>query len=301
MTIRNILISVVMMFFVTFGVIKGFMYYNAKQKIDKLIYPMKSYLNVRYEGISTSLLGSIGVKGLRFTAFDGEEIVTFGKVTLSSFDKDENEIIPSNISITLQDVRFDTRFLPEVTNEKIPSFVKELGYGDLYKVSNNLYKLGYDKIIADINFEFSYTKEVGGVNLRFQEKIKQLGEFDILLEIIGFIPGMRSMGTELKINKMRLVFNDDSYTNRLLSRLAAKENRPVDEYRTELVNKLQHYLEINKIILTHDDINALKKFIKKPDKLTISLNPSDPEVIENLKFYKREDVLKLLNLNISSE
>lgn len=301
MPVRNYLVSVIMMIFVAFGITKGIMYYNAKQKIDELILPMKSFLGVEYRGISTSILGSIGVKGLRLKTFNGDEILTFGKVTLSSFNKDENEKIPSNLSIKLEDVQFDTRFLNEVTNDDIPVFVKELGYGELYKASNNLAKLGYDKIISDVSFEFSYKKELGGVKIRLRENIRQLGEFDFLLDVIGFVPGMRAMGGDLRINKISLMFNDDSYTDRLLKQFAEKNSKAIDVYRTEIVQQLQHYLEKNKIILQDEDINALRKFIIKPDKLVIKVHPYEPVSIDSLKFYKREDVPNILNLNISSK
>ncbi len=301
MLIRNALVSTIMMFFVVFGVVKGFMYYKAKQKIDDLIQPMKSFLNVDYNGISTSLLGSVAVKGLRLTSFNGDEVLTFGKVTLSSFDKGENETIPVNLSITLDDVRFDARHLSEITNDKVPTMVKELGYAKLYAFSNNLEKLGYDNISADINFDFSYKQDVGGVKLHLREKIKQLGEIDILLDIIGFVPGMRAMGADLKINKFSIMFDDDSYTNRLLKRFADNDSKAVGEYRIELVDQLKHYLAMNKIILEDSDIKALKKFINKPDKLIIIINPYEPVSVNSLKFYKREDVPKILNLNIIAE
>ncbi len=301
MSFRNIIVSGVMMVFVAFGVMKGFLYYSAKQKIDELLIPMKSFLHVEYDGISTSVLGAIGVKGLRLNTFDGDEVLTFGKVTLNSFDKAEHEKIPSYLSITLDDVRFDTRFITQVANEDVPSFVKELGYSELYKESNNLQKLGYDRIISDINFDFSYKKELGGVKIRFQENIKQLGELDILLDVIGFVPGMRAMGADLKINKMSLMFNDDSYTNRLLKRFAERKSQDLDVYRSELVEQIKHYLEKNKIVLKDDDINALKKFITKPSKLVVKIHPAEPVLIENLKFYKREDVPAILNLTISAE
>jgi len=264
MSIRNIFVSIIMMLFVTFGVIKGFMYYGAKQKIDELIIPMKSFLDVEYDGISTSILGPVGIKGLRLKNFSGDEILTFGKVTLNSFDKAENGKIPSNLSVTLEDVRFDTRFLAEVTNDDIPVFVKELGYGELYKASNNLQQLGYEKIITDIDFEFSYKKELGGVRIRLREDIKNLGELDILLDVIGFVPGMKALGTEFKINELKLMFDDDSYTNRILKRFADKDSKELDVYRTEIVGQLKHYLEQNKIVLNDADIQALKKFINKP-------------------------------------
>jgi len=301
MSVKNSLISAIMMLFVAFGVMKGFMHYSAKQKIDELISPMKSLLNIEYNGISTSIFGPVGIKGLRLTSFTGDEILTFGKVTLSSFEKAENEKFPSHLSITLEDVRFDTRFLNEVTNDDIPKFVKELGYGELYKASNNLQKLGYDKIITDVSFDFSYKKELGSLKLRLREDIQQLGEIDILLDVIGFVPGMRALGADLKINKMSIMFNDDSYTNRLLNQFAEKESRAIDEYRIEIVKQLKDYFISNKIALSDDDINALKNFIMKPEKLIVKIHPYDPVSIENLKFYKREDVPNILNLSISSE
>ncbi|MFV2060457.1 MAG: hypothetical protein ACC653_07200 [Gammaproteobacteria bacterium] len=301
MSLRNAAVSMIMMLFVAFGVMKGFMYYSAKEKIDELIHPMKSFLNVEYQGISTSLMGSIGIKGLRLTSFNGDEILSFGRVTLSSFEKADNEKIPSNLSILLDDVQFDARHLNEVTNNEIPNFVRELGYGELYKFSNNLEKLGYDKITADIIFEFSYKKELGGVKLRLRENIVELGELDIFLDVIGFVPGMHAMGADLKIKKISLMFDDDSYTNRILKRFADKDNKAVNEYRIEIAQQLKKFLAQNKIMLDDSDINALKKFINKPKKLIVKIHPAEPVSVENLKFYKREDIPKILNLNISTE
>ncbi len=301
MSVRNSVVSVIMMIFVVFGAIKGFMHYSAKQQIDELILPMRSFINVDYNGISTSVFGSVGVKGLRLTSFNGDEVLTFGKVTLSSFEKEKSNKIPSNLSIILEDVRFDTRYLNEVTDDDIPVFVKELGYSELYKFSNNLEKLGYDKISTDIKFEFSYRKEFGSVKLRLRENIKELGELDFLLDVIGFVPGMKAMSADLKINKISLMFDDDSYTNRLLKRFAEKDSRGVEEYRTEIAKQLEHYLAKNKIILESSDLKALKKFINKPDKIIVKVHPLEPVSIENLKFYKHEDVPKILNLKISTE
>ncbi len=301
MSTRNILVSIVMMLFVTFGVVKGVMYYMAKQKIDKLITPMNEYMHVDYSGISTSIFGPIGVKGLRLSTFSGDEVLTFGRVMLLTFDKDEKEKIPSNISISFEDIRFDTRFLDEITNDEVPAFVKKWGYSDLYKVSNNLQQLGYDKIISDVYIDFSYRKTLGGVKLRFRENIQQLGELDILLDVIGVIPGLKAMGADLKINKMRLMFNDNSYTDRILQYFADKDEKELDVYRVEIVEQLKNYLEKNRISLEDDDIRALKQFIMKPNKLIIAINPYEPVSVENLEFYKREDVPNLLNLTISAK
>ncbi len=301
MSTRNILVSIVMMLFVTFGVVKGVMYYIAKQKIDELITPMNEYMHVEYSGISTSIFGPIGVKGLRLSTFSGDEVLTFGRVMLLTFDKDENDQIPSNISVSFEDIRFDTRFMDELTNDDVPAFVKKLGYSNLYKVSNNLPQLGYDKIISDIYIDFSYRKNLGGVKLRFRENIQQLGELDILLDVIGFIPGLRAIGSDLKINKMSLMFNDDSYTDRILQYFADKDEKELSVYRIEIVEQLKNYLEKNRIALEDDDIQALKQFIMKPNKLVVEVNPYEPVSVENLEFYKREDVPNLLNLHISAQ
>jgi hypothetical protein len=289
------------MLFVAFGVVKGIMHYNAKQKVDELILPLKSFLHVEYSGISTSLMGAIGVKGLRLTSFNGDEVLTFGKVVLSSFEKDEIEQIPSNFSISLENVQFDTSYLNEVTPKDIPAIVTELGYGDLYQFSNNLEKLGYDKITADINFKFLYKRELGGVKLHLRENIRQLGEIDILLDVIGFVPGMRAMSADLKIKKLSIMFDDDSYTDRILKRFADKDSKTVNEYRIEIVEQLKNYLVINKVALEDSDIKALKKFLNNPNKLIVKISPPEPVSVDNLKFYKRKDVPKILNLKISAE
>lgn len=300
MSPRNIIVSVLILIAAGYGSTKAFMYYQAKQRIDRLIAPVSIYVDIGYESISTSLFGPVGIKGLKIRSWDGGGEILFSKVTLQSFEIKENEQLPSYMHITFDDVQFSTAVYSNLSQD-VPELIKKLGYTKLYNAFGDLKSLGYDEIVMDMYFELFYNKKNGNFKVKFGEAIENLGELDILFDLLDVFPTVGISNMQAKIKEISLDYKDKSYIERLIKKFSQQNNQDMEVYRTELVNKLGRDLAAHKLDLGSEALQELKKFITKPGRLTVTVNPYDPVAIDSLKFYKIEDVPKLLNVQIYAQ
>lgn len=284
-----------------YGGTKLYMYYQAKAKIDTLLAPVSLFFDVSYEGISTSVFGPVGVKGLRLRSRDDNEEITFGKVTLEAYKKEENATIPAHIHVSLNDVRLSAHFAGENKESNVPAIISQFGYGDLYRDSHDLASLGYSEIIGNFYFEFFYDQQKGDITVKLGEEIESLADIDIILNFTGVVPGMSATSMQGKINKIFAAYKDNSFVDRLIEKYAKRNNMDIETYRKQLVAGLDKELANKQIDLGEKTTAELKAFLTKPGKLTISMRPHEPVDIDSLKYYKPGDLPDLLNLHIVAE
>ena len=221
-------------------------------------------------------------------------------MTLQSFEIKKNEQLPSHMHITFDDVQFSTAVYSNLSQD-VPELIKKLGYTKLYNALGDLKSLGYDEIVMDMYFELFYNKENGNFKVKFGEAIENMGELDILFDLLDVFPTVGASNMQAKIKKISLDYKDKSYIQRLIKKFSQENNQDMEVYRAELVDKLDHDLAAHKLDLGSYALQELKKFITNPGRLTININPYDPVAIDSLKFYKTEDVPKLLNVQIYAQ
>ena len=316
MRIKNILISIIMVGLIGYGGLKFYMYYQAKQDIDALLAPARAFMDVRYDQISSSVFGPVGIKGLRFTFPQLNETITVGEFKLLAHDnigKMMNGALPSRLRFQVMDLHFNLRLLDKIQQrakleaqrrgqaypqprEATPEIVTRLGYQELYNRSNDWQALGYEEVNLDVDFDLQFNPDTREARLILHEDMDDAGNFVIDFSLTDLSSSLTSAVLGVKIKEMKLAYTDDGYVDRLLKTYADENKMDLEAYRKLVAAKFEKDIAAKKIKLSADSIKSIKRFIENPKGLVVTAYPYRPVSIESIKHYKPGDVPMLLNL-----
>ena len=69
-----------------YGVLKGVLYYNAKQTVDDIVDATSHMADIRYEGIDTEIRGAVTVKGITVQPLGLDDTVAVDSIRIASDD-----------------------------------------------------------------------------------------------------------------------------------------------------------------------------------------------------------------------
>lgn len=321
MRIKNVLISTVMIGLIGYGGLKFYMYYKAKKDIDAVFAPIRLFMEVEYERISSSIFGPVGIKGLRFRIPQIDEEIRVAEFRLLERDLGDDLAkgsVPGRLHFMIDDLEFNTSLLEKFerearkaairagqaranTSESVPSIVKRLGYSNIYKDSNDLRALGYDRVKMDIDFDIRFDPAKKEAHMYFRQNAKDMGDMVIDFKIAEMSDNINSAVLGLKIKEISVHYVDDSYLNRLLKIYADKANMELEAYRAKVVNGIDDEINRKKIKLSKESISNIKSFINNPQRIIFTAYPFRPVGVESIKHYKPGDVPMLLNIQAHLE
>lgn len=325
MRVKNVLISFVMFGLVGYGGLKLWVFYKAKENFQQILYcagmprmpnsaPQSDFFE--YDRISASVFGPIGIKGLKIRIPQMEEEISFGEVQLT-FEHDgdiKTCPTPTHIKFSITDMRMNVSLLEKIEKQQekmrrrgyadpdsVPEVIRRLGYSEIYERADDFRALGYDQIVANVSLDMWFNPEDKEATFEVRQSMKDLGELQMMIKVADMSKNLDSAVLGIKIKEARIEFTDDSYIERLLKIFADEDNDKVEDLRARIVAGLEDEITLKQIKLSKDAINSLKAFLKKPEKLTITMYPFKPIGVESIKHYKPGDVPMLLNLQIYSE
>lgn len=316
MRIKNFIITIVMLGLVGYGGLKLYMYYQAKKDIDALFAPVRMMMDVKYDQISTSVFGPIGIKGLEFSMPQIGEKITIGEFKLLHYDnigKMMNGALPSRFHFAITDLHFNLVLIDKIEKQTrltaqrrgqplppredtTPLIIKRLGYQSVFKKSNDLRALGYNEMTMDFDFDMQFNPQTREARLIMREIVDDMGDVQMDITLADLASDINSAVLGFKIKEMKIAYADDSYIDRLLKVFAEQENMELDAYRRKVVADLEKDIAEKTIKLNADSVKNIQRFIENPKKLIITAYPYKPVGVESIKHYKPGDVPMLLNL-----
>ena len=290
---KYVIILVVVCIFLIYFIAKSIVTHKVKEAIDIMIEEISQVAEVEYDDISVSLLTrnthiediSIKPKGITDDTLKIKELIVR--------DYDYKSKYPKYVN-------FDIK---KLTLTNIPEKLKDLGY---------------KKFVADISLDWEYNskKEIYKIN-ELKIQADEMGELSLKLilsdvmhiedslEDANSIDSLEQVLENISIANAKITYKDDSIIEKLIKYDAEKEGVSYKKMRDEYVNKIssESFPGIpNKVL------KMIKKFIKDPDTLKISISPDSPVSIKQLsKIIDRydenkdraEQIFRKLNIKIS--
>jgi len=316
MRVKNFFITILMLGLVVYGGLKLYMYFQAKKDIDALFAPARMVMDVKYEQISTSVFGPVGIRGLEFSIPQIGEKITVGEFKLLNYDnigKMMDGALPSRFHFSITDLHFNLALIDKIekqarltaqrrgqvlppNEDNTPVIIRRLGYRSIFEKSNDLQALGYKELTMDFELDMQFNPTTREAKMMVSESVDDMGAVRIDLLLADLASTIHSAVLGFKIKDMKIKYRDDSYVDRLLTVFAQQENMELDAYRRKVVAQIDKDITEKQIKLNSDSVKSLQQFIENPKQLIITSYPYKPVGIESIKHYRPGDVPVLLNL-----
>lgn len=291
-----------------YGAFKAYMYFDAKSHIDQILkFPKMAGIDVHYDRISTSILGTIGIQGLKFRLPQINEEISFGEVVFYKFEQQEDKM-PTRLRFRMDDIHFNLDLfdkLAKLSNANPQANQHEgvyeetlanLGYAEINQRGNDWRRLGYSNVVMDMAMDFQFRPALDEATISMNFEVDKLGDFKMTTEITeaGFTKRPSFLG--VKIKEFRLDYLDHSYIDRIIKSFADERKLDLETFRQQVINNVDTEVATKQIKLSPESIQNLKAFLAKPDRITVTMYPYKPVLVGSIKHYSPGDVPLLLNL-----
>ncbi|WP_198264948.1 hypothetical protein [sulfur-oxidizing endosymbiont of Gigantopelta aegis] len=198
---KKIVIALFVISIVSFGALKGGLWYFTQQFVDNQIFHAKPFAQISYDEIKTSFAGSATVTGIKVylplfddsISIESVQFIAPDLMTLITLNNQlENKQIPEslNLIITGASVNLTGKLMKMIDNPDIEPTQMEvfstLACGDVYRIgSQALAKMGYDTLTSDILLKYHFNARKKTLNYTLNNDIRDFSRINISGELTG--------------------------------------------------------------------------------------------------------------------
>lgn len=298
---------------------KMLLHHKIASGVDNAVLAMSPFVNIEYDGVSSTMSGELTVDGLRMTltGFNDEiRIARLGIDTPSYFsllalaDVAENignpdDVIPEYFGFIAEGIetRVDADYLRKTYAERhrganaedaeSPAAVCTGKYGFS---PDALLDLGYKIQVASVSAHFRRGDSDYAVNIA--SRIDDMWEVDAELTLVGDMVSEFAKGSRYRprMSAMHIEYEDHSLNQRIkeyCGELGLDEN----QIMAAQMDALHFFGKDNGVEFDEYVIEPYKEFIAGKSNLLITASPTEPVSISQIALYKPSDVPALLDLS----
>lgn len=314
---RNLLIGICLLGVAGYFGSKFYLHDKVSRNLDMVLTAARPFVDVKYEGVSSTLTGELSVDGItaRFAGYtdsvriDSVSIVTPGYFHLlelvnigggSARDFD----MPDALGIAVRGITVDVDadFMDAVSKARRAQMgVKEVttpaaacvsAYGD-----DMLKRLGYSELVVDA--AVGYRQDNKRLVFDMSTTIADMYDMTFVLTFDG-VPSPQSIAMRTyqpRLVNGRMEYVDMSLEDRVMKLCTESENLPVETVIAARVDAFQAVAGQNGIEFDEYVIDPYVEFLKGKDRFVIKAEPTEPVNLAQLDLYKPSDVPALLNLS----
>lgn len=275
---------------------------KAKEQVNNYIYKNKLEKTVRYKGVKASVFPKhISIKNLSIST--EEEIIYINEILVRSLDTKNDIPLYGDIEIKHISSPGSEEFTE--TEKKL----KELGYDSLklnlrMKFNNNkaaktqnidyvttienAFKAGL--IIKLSNVDFKKIKEI---QKSISKKSDKLSPDDLRVALQDI--------SDIAISYCEFYFKNKSLINRLIEKKARDEKISEEKIKENMCKIFDMQIASAKTPKQREFFEAIKKFIKKPRKISVKISRREPikiqEIVQCIINKNADELLKKLNVS----
>lgn len=304
----NKLFSLLLSVLIGYGALKGYLYYDVKHAVDRLITKAEPYLQIQYGDFKTAPFdGSVTLSDIRITPLNNDEGMVIERLTVRGL-----EFYPS-LSQSTALFNFEKPSVKQLSFQGVSNNSDSLFFTNLikrspapnYKVnwgSENIPfdKLGYSNIISDVLISLTPLPDKKQMQISFTQTNRDM--FTLQLNLLVDSPSTESYKL-MQIYEGSLTYQDHSLLKKWLNATAKRNQLSPKAMQQKLLNDFNTQLS-NQIVLDQSDLAAIERFLDNPTLLSIRIQPNDPlnlDALNMLRLYKPGDIPKILNLQITSQ
>ena len=327
MRIRNFIVTLLVLAAAGYGGLKLYSYNKVKTGVDFIVETMAPVATLEYEMISTSIFDGVGIKGVHIYIPQFQEDIYIEEILL---DQDfvnliylandtaqgqtpDFDDIEFKLKLELNGLKynatFDEKIEYEMTNalqqtgqssSLTPKIIQVLGYKSLYDRMNDFRDLGYSTMEMDIIVSFEMDMINKQINLDYVIDTKDMYKMDFHFVLDASSSNAYNISDSVKLKEMELKYTDYSYANRLIGLMAKDNDMDIEAYREKIIDDFKADLKRNDVKLYQETVDNIIAFLKKPERLNVTMYPSSPVDFNSLDLYEPGDIPRLFNIQVYS-
>jgi hypothetical protein len=284
---KKIVIGILVVFVLIAGYFgaKAYIENAMEKKVDKAIGKVAYFIDVDYDKVKVDLMGLIfHIKGINIS-LPGKK----GKAKIDDFiiyDMDKKNKFPLYLHIGLKGMNMGIENFGDRAE-----ILKELGYQNIKANMELDYKYDDNNKEIYLNTLSSGAEDMGNINLKFHLSNIDLDSKHIAATLLTF--------SEVLLHNAELIYKDDSLVSRLIESAAKKQGKDVDDFIGIISEGIDNEISQEKDKFAKEAFESFKKFVKNPDKISISISPKKPVPVGRLKRLKDpKEIIKFLNAKV---
>jgi hypothetical protein len=275
---------------ITLGLYGGVSVYAtqvAKAEINAFLEEIDDQVVVEYGNVKASPLGAdITINDVSVAPIAApEDRVNIDQIVVRDFDKDSD--FPTALDASIKGIQ-----------------VSDM-QANAPMLSMFLTQAGYEKDLAlDLDAKYSYDESASEMTLEtFRLGAKDVGYLEVTFKVGNFSPG-ETLNEATVLHTAEIVYQDQSFADKLFAAMAAANNQEVEQYKTQLATTLE---ERAQFFISPDSPAAMAvlqeavAFIQNPEGFSIVATPQEPLLVSDLVATGNPQTwMEMLNLEIET-
>jgi len=303
---KNIILIILLMAAIVFGG-KFFVEKQYESKLDDLIAMASPFMAMRYDKVTLDFDGSLSLMGLQVTPPKANQPIEVARIRVESSDRFAalkgkklfaDGRYPESFSIQVDDLSLDTKLLKRLTPDKVDpenhcrDFNSTFNYTEI-----SLPRLSSDMSMSiDLRDPFNATFSVFSADQAMTFDIDGVfNASDINLALGG--------GQQPEVKEINFTSEIDSkYAEQFINYCADKFNVASEVFLEKVIGSPKYSQNSFGADLGPDFRQVLIKYFQGNSRVTVNSRPSKQlQNFKNAKFFKAMDVVRWLNMSITSE
>ena len=311
--VRTLFIALVLVAGLGYLGVKGYVYYQVKSNLDEAIAKAGPFAQVEYGAISSSLSGGVSIEDVTVRAFADElriaalELNTPDVLHLLRMVSDLGRGSPPEyleVGVRQIDLALDgplMNILDAAVQAKGPRLDGAPCGGRLVFGPTQLRDMGYSRVRSDLRVRIDGSSEQAGLGLQVHASTEDMASADLSVRVSGVRSLQRPPSAEdILLKRFEMIYRDQSYARRLVEYCARQGGTDVEGHIQAVLAADDRYFMHTWGVVPGDRLRAAYgRFLRQPGEVRIVAEPASPVELTNLHLYEADDVVALLNLQVS--
>ncbi|WP_137973028.1 hypothetical protein [Pseudomonas sp. F(2018)] len=291
--------------------IKVSLWLSVRSIMNDAIAQMSPFMNLSYQGITSSFDGRIGVEGIEVQVpmFNDEFHIAHAELKfkdlmglLSFKERLAEGKFPEQIAVNIKGLTLDVHgpFMelihqaPEQPDLETALTSAPCGSSSRIGV-DELLEMGYHTFETDAQFSYLFQPGAQTLSFNLAADMRGMGDYRVSFSLAN----MSEKPGDLRVNPPRVStvtveINDNQYQRKVSSYCAGKLGLSDEAYLQASLDNLDSSLRAQRIALDPALLESLKAYYKDPQALRVELAPTEGMTWDGLQFFEAKDVLAML-------
>lgn len=312
--VRNMVIALVVLLGLGYLGLKGYIHYQVKSSLDQAIAAAAPMAEIRYDGISSSLRGSVTIQGLTVRSF-GDDVrlgeVRFGTpnvlVLLSTLSELQRGEAPEFVELELVDLEMDLsgplmNFVQAAVQRQAPRLPTTYPCaGQVVFGPADWRAMGYQRLSSDLRLRLDIDKAGHSVRVQSRWDTQDMGALRVAFEVAGVSASVAQLkeSRQAILRWLELDYKDRSYYKRWVKYCAKRDKVDPGSFIAKLVSADATYYMYSWGVVPGDDLRrAYREFLRAPQSVSAVARPRTPLELALVEHYTPDDLVALLDLRL---
>lgn len=321
---RRTLVYILIAPLLAYAGLKSYVWYTIKNGVDDAIASVAPFVEIRYDGIFSTLGGEVGIEGVYIKPVMTNDEFTLQSMSLSSEsifdfidvgDRFNRQDFPKQVSANIQKLNLDLsskifqlmsdfQQQAESTQPADDGFLLErldaLGCGDVERFGlDEFIEMGYDQVELDLVMGMKYNDASQQMQINVQMKDRDLyrADFDVSFALdIDKVKAGTMDANELAVTAMNVVYDDMGY-HILRNEFCAEQSGGTTETYID-ANVAQISTELGGT-LPEKVVAAYRGFMTNGGTIKMNISPAEAVELSGMQFYETADAMRMMGMSIT--